>query len=161
MFCEDLPPELALGKPFPQSRTDQEYDRRDLVLRNNAIEGFWAETRQHYDAEGVIVDAKNYGKEINRNAVHDFSRYLKEYGLGRFGIIAAREVSPQTQASTSQHERVQSAIDEQKNQWRNSPHKMIILLGEADLVEMLETKAGGKDPTALLRDRMFTLKSRM
>jgi 7-cyano-7-deazaguanine synthase in queuosine biosynthesis len=162
LFCEDLPRERALDNPVPQSATDQRYEIRDLVFRNRATEGFWAEVKNLYDGEGIVVDAKNYGsKEIDSNVVHGFSKYLKEYGLGRLGIIAAREVPPQTQAPASMNNRLASAIEAQKSQWRDLPRRMIILLGEEDLVQMLKMKASGQDPTDLLSDRIFTLKSRM
>jgi hypothetical protein len=161
LFCEDLPSERALGKPVSQSKTDQEYEKRDLVFRNRATEGFWAEARQLYDAEGIVVDAKNYSGEIEADQVRDISKYLKAYGLGRLGIITARKVPAETEAPASQMQRISSAIEEQKNQWRDPPHRMIVLLGKEDLVQMLKMKANGQNPTDLLSDRIFTLKSRM
>lgn len=162
LFCEDLPPEYALDEPVSQSETDQRYERRDLVFRNRATRGFWADAKRLYDAEGVIVDAKNYGeKEIDGGTVYSFSKYLKEHGLGRLGFIVAREVPSQTQAPASMNERLASAIEQQKSLWRDSPHRMIILLGEEDLVKMLNMKISGQDPTDLLSDRIYTLKSRM
>lgn len=161
LFCEDLPPERALKKPAPQSKTDEGYQRRDLLFENRATEGFWADARRDYDAAGVIADAKNHKDEIDGDPVHGFSsKYLKDYGVGRLGIIVAREVPSDTRTVTSLEDRVSGAVKAQKDQWRDN-RNMIILLGENDLVEMLGMKARGQDPADLLRARMFTLKSRM
>jgi len=162
LFCEDLPPQRALKRPAAQSETDQAYERRDLLFENRATEGFWAEARNEYNAAGVIVDAKNYKDEIHGDTVRGFAaKYIKDYGAGRLGVILARRVPAETRSIVSRDERVPSGIEEQKNQWRDSPHKMIVLLGEDDLVEMLTKKASGKDPTDVLRDRIFTLRSRI
>jgi hypothetical protein len=77
------------------------------------------------------------------------------------GFIVAREVPSQTQALASMNERPASAVEKQKSLWRDFPHRMIILLGEGDLVKMLNMKISGQDPTDLLSDRIYTLKSRM
>jgi len=161
LFCEGLPPEQALRTPVPQARTDQGYERRDLLFENRATEGFWAEVRREYDAVGIIADAKNYDNEITGTTVGDFSsKYLKDDGVGRFGIIVARKVPPETQVAASLRDRVPSAVKKQKDEWRDS-RKMIVLLGEDDLVEMLTMKAEGYDPTGLLRNRVFVLRARM
>jgi 7-cyano-7-deazaguanine synthase in queuosine biosynthesis len=161
LFCEGSPPEQTLRMPDPQSATDQGYERRDLLFENRATEGLWAEIRYEYDAVGIIVDAKNYDKEIDGATVADFSsKYLKDYGVGRFGVIVAREVPSETKSVTSIRSRVPSAVKKQKDEWRDS-RKMIVLLGEEDLVEMLEIKAKSYDPTKIIRDRVFTLRSRM
>ena len=162
LFCEDVPPTQALKKPDSQSKTDQGYKRRDLLFENRATEGYWAEAKREYDASGIVADAKNYKSEIGGDTVSEFSsKYLKEYGIGRLGIILARKVPAETRTAVTGNSRVPSAIEEQKNQWRDVPHKMIVLLGEDDIVQMLQMKASGIDPTELLRARIFTLRSRM
>ena len=161
LFCEDVPVERALSKPTSQSETDQGYHRRDLVFHNLATEGFWAEVRRQYSADGIIVDPKNYEEEIGGDTVHDFSKYIKEYGLGRFGIVVGRKVPQETRTTTSRTDRTPGAIEAQKTLWRDTPHKMIVLLDEDDLREMLRMKTDGKDPSDLLRARIFTLKSRI
>ncbi len=160
LFCEDLPPARALSEPIAQSKTDQGYHERDLIFQNRASEGFWMNAGREYDASGIIVDAKNYTKEINGDTVVGFSgKYLKKHGLGRLGIIAARKVPQETKEAVSQNTRTHGAIEAQKNEWRTQ-EKMVILLGEDDIVEMLEMKSRREFPTELLLDRIFTLKSR-
>ena len=161
LFCEDTSPEYALRKPDPQSKSDQGYTRRDLLFENRATEGFWAEARREYAASRVVADAKNYKDELDGEAVTSFaSKYLRAYGVGRLGIVVARRVPIETRSAVSRNDRLPGAIEAQRNQWRDSG-KMIILLSDDDLVEMMQTKAMGRDPTDLLRDRVFTLKARM
>jgi 7-cyano-7-deazaguanine synthase in queuosine biosynthesis len=161
LFCEDLSIEYALNKPEPQSKSDQGYERRDLLFENRATEGFWADARREYDAVGVVFDAKNYQNEITGDTVRGFSsKYLKKHGVGRLGVIVARKVPPDTLAAASTQDRVSSAVKVQKDQWSDD-QKMVVLLGEEDLIQMLKMKANGQDPTNLIRDRIFTLRSRI
>lgn len=161
LFCEGVPPDEALRRPIAQSASDQAYERRDLLFENRASRGFWKQMATDYDAAGVIVDSKNYEDELDGETVGSFSsKYLKKHGVGRFGIIVARRVPLQAGAPAARTDRVPSAVKRQKDEWRDS-QKMILLLGEDDLVEMLKMKASGYEPGDLLRDRIFLLKSRM
>ncbi len=162
LFCENLPPAGALKTPDSQAESDRGYERRDLVFENRATEGFWADAKRDYDALGIIADAKNYKDEIDSAVVLDFSaKYLNELGLGRFGILVARQVPDETRSTVSMKNRVPSAIEAQKNEWIKAPHKMIILLDDRDIEEMLNKKMADEDPTDLIRDRVFILKSRI
>jgi hypothetical protein len=160
LFCSDLPPECALDKPIRQSETDQGYHRRDLLFRNRATEGFWAYTKNKYDAAGIVVDAKNYPDEINSDQVRDLSKYLSDYGVGRLGILVARKAPSDITSAASAKDRLSSAVNEQKDQWKSNK-KMIVILDEKDLIKMLQMKMVGQDPVSLLDDKIFTLQSRM
>jgi 7-cyano-7-deazaguanine synthase in queuosine biosynthesis len=159
LFCEDLPRDYALSRPNRQSKTDQGYKRRDLLFPNQATKGLWASVRQEYSAVGIIADAKNYESEIDGDTVNSFaSKYLKKHGIGQFGILVARKVPADTIAVTQ--DRPSGAVEAQKEQWRDNEN-IVVLLGISDLVEMLRMKADGQDPTTLLNNRIFTLRSRM
>lgn len=162
LFCENLPKNQALSKPKSQSKTDVHYDIRDLLFENRASEGFWKDIRDDFDAHGVIVDAKNYKDEIDRDIVVNFeSKYIKGYGTGRFGIICARKVPEETRNIVALNKRVPSAIKAQKDLFTKDPQKLIILLGEEDIINMLNMKASSQNPTDLLRERIFTLRERI
>jgi hypothetical protein len=161
LFCENFPNGLSLRKPLAQAKTDMAYESRDLVFENRATSGFWSEARTEFGAAGVIADAKNYSNEIDGDVVRDFaSKYLKDFGLGRLGLLVARKVPPVARSTVPFGARVPSAIEEQKEQWRTH-HRMVILLDDTDLAEMLSMKRSGADPTELLRARIFTLKARI
>lgn len=162
LFCENLPENQALSKPKSQSKTDVHYDIRDLLFENRASEGFWKDIRDDFDAHGVIVDAKNYKDEIDRDIVVNFeSKYIKGHGTGRFGIICARKVPEETKKIVALNERVPGAIKAQKDLFTKDPQKLIILLGEEDIINMLNMKASSQNPTDLLRERIFTLRERI
>ena len=162
LFCEGIPPEESLNIPQVQFSSDQGYTKRDLVFENRASEGFWGEGKKEYNANGIIVDAKNYQDEISGDTVRGFaSKYIKPYGLGRLGFVVARQIPPDIKAPVSQKNRPSGAVKAQKDQLRDSPHSVIIILDEADLIEMLRMKTMSINPTELLRDRIFTLRARL
>ena len=86
LFCK------TLSSPLMQSSDFSKNNRRDFVLLNAAYENsIWRFFRDQYDAEYVIVDAKNSNKPITKADVLQMSHYLKKKGAGRFGIIISRK----------------------------------------------------------------------
>jgi hypothetical protein len=161
LFCEDVPAEEALRRPNSQFGTDQGYERRDLVFRNQASRGFWAQIRSSYEAEGIVLDAKNYKDELDADTVRGFSsKYLKSRGLGLFGVLVARKVPSETRINVATSDRVPGVVHAQKVEWQTNG-KMIVLLDDEDVKQMLRMKAEGQNPTELLDDRIYTLKARM
>jgi hypothetical protein len=75
----------------------------------------------------VIVECKNYGKELPANQVVITSKYFGPKRLGNFGIILTRKGLSS------------SAKAEQKRLW-SEESKMILCLNDADLTKMLELK---------------------
>ena len=162
LFCEGTNSDSVLEKPQKQVKSDQGYTRRDLIFENRAEVGFWKEVREVYSGTGIIIDAKNYQNEITGDIVREFAtKYLKPHGLGRFGMLVARVLPDDVKVPNSQYERTSGAVEAQKNLWREDSHKMVLLLDQDDLIQMLEMKTKGHNPTDLLKTRIFTLKSRM
>lgn len=162
LFCDGTNSDSVLEKPTKQVQSDQRYTQRDLIFENRAEAGFWKEVREIYSGSGIIIDAKNYQNKITGDVVRGFAaKYLKSHGLGRLGILVARVIPDDVKEPNSQNERTSGAVDAQKNLWRDNPHKMVLLLDQNDLIQMLEMKTKGHNPTDLLRTSIFTLKSRM
>jgi hypothetical protein len=132
LFC---PP---LENPRFEFYDEAKRNRRDAIFENAALEGFWAALRGTYAAHYVVVDAKNHGGEIGKDEVLRIAHYLKPYGCGMFGVLVCREPP----SSACRH-----AI---KEQWIGS-QKMIVVLTNADLIEMLELKGSGGRPEERVR----------
>lgn len=113
-------------------------DRRDMILENGALDGFWAQIRQTYKAEYVVVDAKNYSAPIKKGPVIDVAHYLKPYGCGLFGILLCRK-GPSS-----------SALHAIRGLWIGS-QKLIVVLADKDVAEMIKLKRTGGKPEELLR----------
>ncbi len=127
-----------LKPPMPQKNDGAKKNRRDYILANYSREkDTWEFLRDRYDADYIVVDAKNSGKCITKQDVLQIANYLKRNGTGLFGIIIARKGTN----STSDY-----AIREM---WLYE-HKMIVVLNDDDLEQMILARKNGADPAELI-----------
>lgn len=132
LFC---PP---LNSPIPQSNDKNKKNRRDFILSNYSNKrDIWEFLRNRYDADYVVVDAKNSAKSISKNDVLQIANYLKQKGTGLFGIIIARKGT----SSASENALRDMWIHDQK---------MIIVLNDVDIEQMILDKKNGEDPAKLI-----------
>lgn len=130
-----------LGPVHYEDTDTAKRNRRDLILENWAPDGFWAQLRTAYSAEQIVVDAKNFSKAIGKRSVIELSHYLKPYGCGMFGMIFTRQPpSP-------------SAAHAQREEWIGG-RKMILVLDDSVVTEMLRLKAAGARAEEVLRNRI-------
>jgi hypothetical protein len=113
-------------------------DRRDLILDNVAPDGLWAQLRQRYDADYIVVDAKNHEAPIGKVEVLKLAHYLKPRGCGRFGLLVTRKGA----SEAGKH-----AVREQ---WV-SENKMIVVLDDSSVGSMLELAKDGGQPEDVIR----------
>jgi hypothetical protein len=135
LFC---PP---LDRPISESSNATRINRRDLVLPNYAPSGFWAYMRSCYEAHLVVIDAKNLAGKVKKNDILQIANYLSPHGTGLFGIIASRNGCSMSAELTRQ------------SQWMHD-HKMIIVLDDDDLHQMINLWMDYHDPTDLIRRRI-------
>lgn len=132
LFC---PP---LNLPLAQCGDASKQNRRDYILPNYSRENdYWEFLRNKYSAEYIVIDAKNSGKHIKKSDVLQIANYLKKDGTGLFGIIISRKGS-----NTSSEYAIREA-------WRYEG-KMIVVLNDTDVEEMLLAKKDGADPATLI-----------
>jgi len=135
LFC---PP---LERPLDEVPDADRRNRRDMILENGASDGFWARLRDTYDAHYIVADAKNYVSPLGKNPVLDVAHYLKPHGCGKFGLILSRN-GPSGAAEHAMRE-----------QWVAS-RKLIVVLSDTDVEEMVRLKVEASDPETLLRRRI-------
>ncbi len=150
-ICEEIliflfvPP---LKNPKPQSRTEGNHTRRDLIFPNLNISGnsLWAKLRIDYDAKYIFFEFKNYNTtNIAKEQVEQLSGYIKP-NMGRFGILICSK------------EPIKSAYDERKIRYSQSNlHQLILFVTKAELIEMIEMKQDGRNPEDLLEDKVETI----
>jgi restriction endonuclease len=116
-------------------------NRRDIIFGNDSEDTFWKAVREIYQGHYVVVDTKNYSKKLAKRPIVDITHYLKPYGCGMFGIIVCRMGS----GGASDH-----AI---KEQWIGNK-KMIVVLSDKDLIEMLEIKKNGSNPVEIIKRKI-------
>jgi len=118
MFC---PP---LGHPIWESADSSGVNRRDIILPNEAHDGFWAFLRRRYGADYIVVDPKNYKGRVSKAQVLQIANYLKPHGTGMFALIVSR------------YGEKKNATVTRREQW-SVYGKMILTLTDDDLESML------------------------
>ncbi|MCR3754419.1 hypothetical protein [Lentzea californiensis] len=116
-------------------------NRRDIIMPNYSTEGFWYHLRQAYRADHVVVDAKNFASNVSKNQVLQMANYLSRHGTGLFGIIITRTGGDK------------SALYVRREQWMMHD-KMILVLNDADLVQMLTNRSDGDPPELLIQQKI-------
>lgn len=130
-----------LSQPISERASESRANRRDFILPNYATEGFWHFMRMHYDAHFVVVDAKNYVGKFKKSEVLQIANYLSAHGAGLFGMVVCR------------HAADRSAEVTRREQWVLH-RKMIVVLNDADLRQMLEFREAGQDPSEVIRQKI-------
>ena len=142
LFC---PP---LEAPIWESANWSGVNRRDVIFPNYAADGIWKFFRDTYRADLVVVDAKNYRNPIKKTPVLQMAHYLTRHGAGLFGIVATRNG---VDTSTLYVLREQWALHD----------KMIVIITDDDVLQMLTLKASGGDPATLLRQKIEDFRTAM
>lgn len=131
LFCPEL------STPISQSSDHYHKNRRDFVIPNYSQSDIWHFLRDRYCADYIVVDAKNSGKVISKDDVLQIGHYLKRDGTGLFGIIIARKGVGQ------------AAEYSLREMWLYE-NKMIIVLNDDDIEQMLLEKKNANDPAKIL-----------
>lgn len=116
-------------------------NRRDFIIPNYVEGGFWAFLRSQYSADYIVVDAKNYAGKVKKEQVLQIANYIKSHGTGLFGLIVCRNGGDRSCALTL------------REVW-SIERKLIIVLTDYDLKEMLTTQSYGGKPETIIRQRI-------
>lgn len=120
---------------------ERQENRRDFIFPNYCDKGFWAYLRSKYLADYIVIDAKNYRQKISKKEVLQISNYLKEHRTGLFVMIITRNgVS-------------ESAIYTLREVWVVDK-KMIIILQDNDIEQMLLEKISNREPENIIRQKI-------
>lgn len=127
-----------LAKPIPELSDKTLSNRRDFILPNYAEKGFWSFMRDKYEADYIVVDAKNYTRKVKKAEVLQIANYLKSHGAGLFGVIVCREGGDSAGCEHTLRE-----------QWLIH-RKLIIVLDDDDVEAMLIAKSDGRSPEEVI-----------
>lgn len=128
----------ALGVPHVQSPTADGVERRDVILRNNRSSRFFQRVAERYDADFVICDFKNYQEPVSGTEINDVATYTNPT-LGNFIILISRRGGNDS-ARAAQLRRLR--VDQ----------KMILVVSDEQLLEMVHRKESGNLPEDVLED---------
>ncbi|NVM23587.1 MAG: HNH endonuclease [Desulfobacterales bacterium] len=130
-----------LSTPISELSDAPRVNRRDFILPNYAENGFWAFLRDRYLADYVVVDAKNHAEEIKKEDALQIANYLKEHGVGLFGVIVCRKGADAGCIHTLREKWV---IDQ----------KLIIVLTDSDVEQMLLARQYGAHPESIIKQKI-------
>lgn len=128
----------VLSDPITELSDKYGINRRDFILRNYCENGFWKYLREKYQADFVVIDAKNYTGKIKKNQILQMQNYLKTHGTGLFAIIISRN-----------GEEDKGAYFTRREAW-TTERKMIIILDDKDMEKMVLAKASSNRPEEII-----------
>ena len=131
-----------LGKPISELSDKTKTNRRDFILPNYTEKGFWSFLREKYEADYIVVDAKNYTRKIKKSEVLQVANYLKPHGAGLFGLIISRNGGDTAGCENTLRE-----------QWLVH-RKLILVLNDEDIKEMLVAKNDGRVPEEIIGQKI-------
>ncbi|MEN6585162.1 MAG: HNH endonuclease signature motif containing protein [Sulfuricella sp.] len=131
-----------LGKPISELSDKSQANRRDFIMPNYAENGFWSFLRQKYEADYIVIDAKNNARKVKKSEVLQIANYLKPHGAGLFGLIISRIGGD---ASGCEHTL--------REQWLVH-RKLILVLDDEDIKAMLMAKSDGRPPEDILGQKI-------
>lgn len=120
-----------------QKRTDDGLNRYDYVCRVRPTTEFWKFVIDHLDSRYILFEFKNYAGKIKQGQILTTEKYLLERGLRRMAIIMTR-VGAEAHAIAM----TQGAMREHG--------KLMLVIDDAKVCEMLHMKERGEDPTDFL-----------
>jgi hypothetical protein len=116
----------------PEVRTLDGTERRDIIFTNDSDENFWEYVRSAHDGILLMFEAKNMD-EVDMAAINQTATYLGDR-LGRLGFIVTRNRAPET-------------IQRKAFSVWNDSRKVILVLNDENLYELLDLRCRGTSPT--------------
>lgn len=140
VWCAEILTEIfrpALGPPDLQTRTDDGLDIMDAIFPIRGDSPPWSLVRSEYSTRFAVAEFKNYSDPIGQKQVESIAQYLWKAAKRQFGILISRD---QPGAS---------AVAQRRRAWLQE-EKMIAMLTDRELIEMLETKETGGEPFTII-----------
>lgn len=129
-----IPPLLA---PKIQSKSEDGLDRVDAIYPISSGDPIWGRIQIQFKTRYVVAEFKNYINPPDQKAVESLSQYLYIPGLRSFGILCSRKKASD------------SALKARRRAWLDA-NKLIVLLCDQDMQEMLNLKANDQNPAQVI-----------
>jgi len=122
-----------------QTRTDDGLSRFDLICRIASGDDYWRALIKSFNTRFILFEFKNYCDEITQDQIYTTERYLFNKALRSVGFIISRKGGNE------------NAIKAAKGALKENG-KLILILSDKDLCEMLKLKDNGDSPNDYLAD---------
>lgn len=127
--------------PKIQSRSEDGLDRRDAIYPIGNGNSFWDEIKKDTHSRFAVSEFKNYCESPSQKEVESIQQYLFMKAKRMFGILCCR-LSPSD-----------SALKARRRAWMEFD-KLIVFLSDDDLIDMLNIKGAGEDPTSVIDSQL-------
>ena len=127
--------------PHIQSNSEDGLDRRDAIYFISGEDSIWNRIERQFNTLHVLVEFKNLKDAPGQEEINSTSKYLRKRAKRLFGILCTRKPASK------------SAITAQRRVWQDDD-KMIVLLCDKQLKEMLFLKATGANPARLIENQI-------
>jgi hypothetical protein len=121
----------------PQSKTDDELHRRDLICQIALQKGFWQVLTQEFHTLFPVFEFKNYTRPIKPREIETTERYLLKSARRMTAIILSRKG-----AGDNALQATRGALREQD--------KLILVLDDGHVEQMLIERDQGGDPAEIM-----------
>lgn len=126
-----------LGVPRLQMRSDDGLDRRDAIYKIGHGEPIWDSIKAECRTRFLVAEFKNSCSAPTQRDIESLQQYLFAGALRSFGCLCSRKKASE------------SAVLARRRAWSESM-KLIVLLSDDDLAEMLEMKVSSERPAELI-----------
>lgn len=123
--------------PKVQSRSEDGLDIRDAVYPISNGHQFWDVQKRECNTRFVVAEFKNYSEQPDQKVVESIQQYLYKKAMRTFGFLCTR-LEPK-----------ESALKARRRAWVEFD-KLIILLTDEDLKDIVRTKSFGNDPSEII-----------
>jgi hypothetical protein len=124
-----------------EEKTHEGTERRDIIYINEAVELFWSYIRMYYGNFLIMFEAKNVA-ELEIRHIDQTANYLGR-NMGMMGFLVTRNLP---------NENIARKLYTVYNKSTGIPPKTILVLCDADLVNMIRLKQSGKNPEDYMRN---------
>ena len=126
-----------LGVPSVQSRSEDGLDIRDAVFPIAGDHAFWQEIKRTCSTRFMVAEFKNYTESVRQREVETIQQYLYSKGMRMFGVLCSRNQPSEL------------ALLARRRAWVEAD-KLILLLSDEDLKDLVRAKSYGEKPTDVL-----------
>lgn len=121
-----------------QRSTDDGEQRRDGLYRNGRGKPFWQRVAHDYNASLIVVDYKNAGRAITTPVINDVRKYANR-AVGQCIFVITRQG-------------IAKAARAAAHRIFGEDGPVILVITDAELLEVIERKERGEDPEDILED---------
>ena len=130
-----------LAPPKLQSRTEDGLDIRDAIYPIRLGNSYWDTLRNECRSRFMVAEFKNHTDSPGQREVESIQQYLYPKAMRSFGILCSRKV-----ANNPAHK-------QRRRAWLES-EKLIVMLCDVDLIEMIKLKDSGEEPFEIIDSQL-------